>query len=249
MLVSVKKLKYLFGVRPSGVLHVGAHLAEEARAYREENFGHVIWVEAQSELCNHLRETLDPAQNLVLQAAVSDKDGVESPFYLASNSQSSSLHAMGTHRVSYPNIAVSKVQKVVTSRLDSILPLDRPFDFLNLDIQGAEYQAIVGLGHFIENVRWIYVEVNNDEVYEGIKLVSEVDSLLRQSGFSRVLTVWTHANWGDALYVRDFQPFLAIVGKLYVWFGRVRGLLIRKYKKWYRRAGAFSSARTRSNIG
>lgn len=76
------------------------------------------------------------------------------------------------------------------------------FNFINLDIQGAELKALRGMEAWLPKIDYIYTEVNQEYVYEGCALVGEIDAYLAQFGFRRVETVW-HANaWGDAFYVR-----------------------------------------------
>lgn len=55
MLMSVKDIHVFWRVRPSGVVHVGAHAAEEAGDYERFRFGTVVWVEAQQTLVEGLR--------------------------------------------------------------------------------------------------------------------------------------------------------------------------------------------------
>ena len=61
--------KKFYGVVPQGLLHVGAHEAEEAEEHLKYNMSgneRIVWVEAQSEKVKLLREKLDPEKNLVL---------------------------------------------------------------------------------------------------------------------------------------------------------------------------------------
>jgi hypothetical protein len=89
-----------------------------------------------------------------------------------------------------------------TSTLNQVLPRDCDADLLVMDIQGAEYQAIVGLGDRISQFNFVYCEVNRAEVYKGIKQIEELDKLLNSLGFVRLAAIWTAANRGDALYAR-----------------------------------------------
>ena len=77
------------------------------------------------------------------------------------------------------------------------------YDFWNFDIQGAELLALQGGKNAIPFAKAIYLEVNEKELYVGCGLVAEIDNLLKQYGFVRVLTKMTGAGWGDALYVLE----------------------------------------------
>src|SRR5437763_16486554 len=106
MLISVQALTQFFGVHPNGVLHVGAHEAEEAVDYRKYNWGPVIWVEMLPEKYEALRKRFaDDGQNVVLHAACWDTDGAKLPIFRASNGQSSSLLPPEHHLTAHPSIS------------------------------------------------------------------------------------------------------------------------------------------------
>jgi hypothetical protein len=104
----------------------------------------------------------------------------------------------------YPGIKVTEVQTKFTKRFDSIASEIGVFDFVNLDVQGAELEVLKGMGHEISKAKWIYTEVNNKDVYRECVLVSELDRFLSTKGFKRIATRWCFGKgWGDALYSRD----------------------------------------------
>lgn len=214
MLIHTRDLKKYFDVSPDGVLHVGGHLAEEFDSYQSLDFGRVIWVEVQEDLAKLIEKKVAESDDLVLVGAAWSTSGELKNLNLASNGQSTSLLKFGTHSDNYPGVTVRDTTIVTTTRLDELLPRDSKFDFVNLDIQGAELEALLGLGRMLDQVRWIYTEVNREEVYEGCALVGEIDTFLGDHGFSRVCTIWTSAGWGDALYVRPRSPFLASTYRL-----------------------------------
>jgi hypothetical protein len=86
--------------------------------------------------------------------------------------------------------------------MDSLFTSPPPFSFVNIDIQGAELQAIRGMGELLTWIDAIYSEVNKEELYEGCATVKEIDSYLKKFNFERVATRWVLGKgWGDALYV------------------------------------------------
>ena len=46
-------------------------------------------------------------------------------------------------------------------------------------------------------------EVNREELYENCCLVEDLDSYLKNYGFSRVKTFWGGGTWGDAFYAKN----------------------------------------------
>ena len=204
MLISVDELHNLWNIRPTGVVHVGAHLAEESNAYEHHNWGPVIWVEAQPSLVEELKKKLNPATHSIIEAAVWNESGIELELHVASNSQSTSLLDFGSHLSSYPDITFTNSLKVTTQRLEELLRDFECPNFINFDLQGVELQALEGLGEMIEKINFIFVEVNRKEVYIGCTLVSELDLFLSNLGFKRVASRWyLREAWGDAIYIRE----------------------------------------------
>jgi hypothetical protein len=138
----------------------------------------------------------------VIQAVAWNTNGEEISFKITNNGQSSSVFDFGSHEEHYPEIKLQKSEALLSSRLDSILPSDLRPNFLNLDIQGAEYQALQGLGDLLDSFDYVYSEVNRTQLYKGIMEVAEIDRYLKDFGFVRVATSWTNAGWGDALYLK-----------------------------------------------
>jgi FkbM family methyltransferase len=203
MLISPLELRRVYGVEARGILHVGAHEAEESEAYRANSWGPVIWVEMLPEKFRLLKARFagDP-ENTVLHAACWDLNDVELPIFRANNGQSSSLLPPDLHLTTHPAVSFSKDAGILTSRLDSILPKSASFDFINFDIQGAELRALRGLGDLLNGVRWAYLEVNEQRIYAGCALLTEIDAFMQERRFIRIATRMAgNYGWGDALYV------------------------------------------------
>jgi FkbM family methyltransferase len=225
MLIPISHLKGYWKLEPRGTLHVGAHLGEEQADYRDYHFEPVVWIEAQTELVMSLKNrVISPSR--VIQALVWNADGEELSFNITNNSQASSVFDFGSLNHHYPDIKVEKSQTLLSSRLDTILPANLKLNFLNLDIQGAEYQALEGLGDLLSEFDYVYSEVNRAQLYKGIKQITEIDNYLEGFGFVRAATFWTNAGWGDALYLkkdwaivkfRSLMGFRIRVGAYWLW--------------------------------
>jgi len=205
-LIPVVYMKKIFQVEPQTILHVGAHLGEELVDYIAAGWGSKkrIWVEAQSDLAQNLRNTLSSNLDVVIEACIWSATGEEKIFNNATNSQSSSLLEFAEHSIDYPEITKMSETRMITVRLDDLLLKDEKIDFVNLDIQGAELEAIKGLGQLANVVKWIYTEVNWKHMYADCPLIEDMDSALEKLGFVRVATKKAfRASWGDALYIKD----------------------------------------------
>jgi FkbM family methyltransferase len=203
VLIPVKELIDYWKVSPKGVIHVGAHEAEESEQYDSANWGNVCWVEAQPDKVDLLRKKFANSKDVVIDAAVWSSPGVQLNLQVMTNSASTSLLNLGTHNEAHPDILFSHSIVVHTQVLEKIIPGDSIADYLCLDIQGAELEAIKGFGDRVNKMKWIYTEVNKEELYEGCCLVSDLDDYLGNRGFSRVATRWTEFGWGDALYLHS----------------------------------------------
>jgi FkbM family methyltransferase len=204
MLIPAKLLKKYWNVNPTRVLHVGAHEAEEYEQYVANGWGPVTWIEAQPDKVQLLKTRFMHSDNTIIEAAVWDISGVKLNLKIASSSQSSSLLNFGIHKEKYPTINTVKEIPVTTETLDNLLQ-EQKFDLIALDIQGSELRALEGFRKGLENIKWVYTEVNKESLYEGCCLVEELDDFLGQLGFIRKTTKWTTDSWGDALYIRKSE--------------------------------------------
>ena len=205
MFLSANELRLVWGVKPTTVVHVGAHVAEERSVYSQLKVNKTLWIEAQPELASKLVRDFegDPAQDVVC-AAVWSSNGASMNFNITSNSESSSLLDLKLHSKLYPEIRQVDSFWTKTATLDYIVFEKYNADFLNLDIQGAELEALKGAGMILTNVKWIYVEVNENELYEGCPLAYEIEDYLKTKGFTNVATrMWLNHGWGDSLYIRN----------------------------------------------
>lgn len=203
----MSQLVKIFNVRPIGLLHIGAHEAEEIDEYFSSGIRGtepIRWIEANPNLAKSLVEKLDAKDNVVINAAVWDIEGEKLSFNVTSAPASSSLLPLGSHKDTYPNIEVIDHIEVETRRIDSLFTDEDLFDFVVMDIQGAESRALAGFGKVIERVKWIYLEVAKSEIYLGSGTVVDIDIQLAKLGFSREITFWQRKlGWGDALYIRN----------------------------------------------
>jgi FkbM family methyltransferase len=204
MLIPAHLISKYLNIKPKTILHIGAHLGEEYDDYKKLGWGEdlTIWVESSSDLAKQLKIKLDLANNLVIECTAWSQSGVELNFNTTNNSQSSSLLDLDLHKLLYPEISVVNSIPKITQRIDEILPIGFSPELLNIDIQGAEKEALIGCGDLLRDIKYIYSEVNKVSIYRGCTLVWDLDDYLCNFGFKRILTSWyKNHGWGDALYV------------------------------------------------
>lgn len=202
--------KYKVDLR--GIIHIGAHDCEEIEMY--EKFiprSKILWIEAIPEKVK-LNKLKYP--NLLIEnVLITDKDKELTTFNISNNGQSSSIFQFGTHKKTYPQIKYIKQIKIESTTMTSLLQSNKKyedfeFNFINLDIQGAELKALRGMEFYLENgmIEYIYTEVSSFYVYKQGCLISELDEYLKLFGFERIETKWvSNAGWGDAFYIKKLH--------------------------------------------
>ncbi len=190
-------------VQPGPAIHCGAHEGQEAPLYKSLLLSPVIWIEANPKLVAGLRTRI-LSHERVIEGAVWNESGLAVELNVMSNSESSSLLELGTHATHYPDITNMEKISCTTVTIDEVCSeIQGEISLINLDIQGAELNALQGSVKTLQRTEVVYCEVNFEELYKGCPKIEEIDSFLRLHGFVRVLTRRTMAGWGDALYMKN----------------------------------------------
>ena len=192
--------------KPIGVIHCGAFMAEELPIYESHGVRNRCWIEADPENFEQLKKIVPPT-DVLLNVAVYNKDTML-PFIVLNNGASSSLLEPKLHLDRYPTIKPTKVIKVVGRKLDTLIDegfIDiKKYDFLYMDLQGAEELAICGFEKHIDKIKYILAEINYEELYEGCMLAQEFERYLQILGFKlQWATKHEAVGWGDAYYKRN----------------------------------------------
>ncbi len=216
--LDIRRLMYLHGITPKGVVHVGAHVGQELVTYLQIGFKHALLVEANPEVFKRLvvqAKTIiqkfpdSKCQVKLAPYAVSDING-EIDFHVNIHDQSSSLLPLKQHKEIYPDMIEKGTITVPSITLDDLVEnigykYDQ-FNVINIDIQGAELLALKGAGKILHKIDAICAEVNFGELYENCTLVSQLDDYLRKYGFKRIATYHpAHIMFGDAFYVKKIK--------------------------------------------
>ena len=191
-----------------GILHIGAHMCEERALYNSIKIGDndTLWIEAIGEIVAYVKKINENIN--IVQAVITDKDDEELSFMITNNKESSSIFNFGTHDIEHPHVFEIERRRLKSITLNTLfernnIPHDR-FDFINIDIQGAELKALKGAVHILPHIKAIYAEVNEKMLYEGAGLLPELDEYLATFNFKRVITNMTRHGWGDALYIKNY---------------------------------------------
>lgn len=117
--------------------------------------------------------------------------------------QSSSLLKPGAHTTAYAFVRFESKADVSVVRLDEWATIQgiTHLDFLWLDLQGFELEALKGAGDLLSTVSAVHAEVSNIELYEGAPLYPQVRAWMRNHGFVPAVEALFRVG-GNVLFVR-----------------------------------------------
>ncbi len=207
LMLDIKALCRKHSIKPSGVIHIGAHEGLEITLYQKMGFKNILFIEANPAVFERLKENITGMPNVkIVNCAISDSNG-ETTLYVTSQDLSSSILPLKEHQRIYPSIVESCQITVQSRTLDKLLEEQQlelsDFNMINIDIQGAELMTFQGAINTLKHIEAINTEVNYQELYEGCAIIDQVDEFLANKGFKRVATITPfHPSWGDAFYVK-----------------------------------------------
>jgi FkbM family methyltransferase len=209
MMIPLKRMVELFEQVPvNGVIHVGAHLAQELEDYHKHGIERIIWIEANHNLHQDLlQNTVNHIGSSIVFCAAFNEDKKALELNISDiNGQSSSLLDFEEHTVEHPHIKMTGKITTLGFKIDTVIEkkgFDRKlFNFVNIDIQGAELIALQGMEEQLKFLDYVYLEVNEKYLYKDCALIPEINEFLEARGFKGVAAEMTNHGWGDALYIR-----------------------------------------------
>jgi FkbM family methyltransferase len=212
MFIKIQDLVSKYGLKIKGIIHAGAHHGQEYDDYKAVGVDRIIFVEPCYPAFKELKKRFINSSGVIcIQTALGEYNGeAEMHVEVANTGQSNSILKPKLHLQQHPDIQFPSVELVKMTRLDEMIPTlvkmisdvpDEPmYNFLNMDVQGYELNVLKGAGKILDQIDYIYTEVNTDEIYEGCAKINELDAFLKD--FDRVETNMAGGNWGDAFYVR-----------------------------------------------
>jgi len=231
--VSVRPWFDLLGLgQPLRCLDVGAMelggTPEPWVRWAREGCAEVIGFEPLPEECERLNQQVKNLGVAVRYLPFALGDGGEHTLHVTNAPMTSSLYPPARATVDlFPGLGewmqVESQSLLRTHRLDDLAEV-RPADFLKLDVQGAELMVLQQALDTLGDLAVVQCEVEFVELYEGQPLMADVDTFLRNAGFSflkfsslqgrpfkplrleqQPLSPISQILWADAVYVRDFR--------------------------------------------
>ena len=218
MLLDFSNLIKKYNCKTHGIAHFGAHHGQELDEYLLIGFNEIHLFEPQTKAFKILQSKIKINENVfVYNYGLGSKNENFELNIDTGDGQSSSILKPHLHIELYPYIEFKEKEIIKVKRFDCQNLTN--VNFLNLDIQGYELEALRGCESALKNqIEYIYTEVNRKELYRDCCLIHEIDVFLRRFDFLRVKTKWwnTLTPWGDSFYVRKSKLGILSKVKFYI---------------------------------
>ncbi|EAW33943.1 FkbM family methyltransferase [Lyngbya sp. PCC 8106] len=207
MKLDLHTLTQQHNLTPRGIIHIGAYEGKDLKRYPTPDTAKILLIEANPAACEHLQANFADKPNIIISQTAIANPNHPVTLKLTSIESNSSILPLTGYREIYPNLKVTQEITVESRSLDTLLselnlrPVD--FNFLYLDIQGAELLALQGATQLLKYIEAIYTTVSYEELFEGGALRNQVDAFLTEHHFVRVAEANPyHPAWGEAFYLR-----------------------------------------------
>ncbi len=200
----MNKIIKKYNLEIDGLVHFGAHKGQEVDSYLENKIKNIHLFEPQNHAFSYLKSNFEGLDEITLyNFGLGNTEEKVNLFKEKDNDgMSSSILEPLKHKKYYPEIHFEGKEQILIKRYEN-LNIEN-VNFLNIDIQGFEIEALKGCGIKLDDFDYIYTEVNRKELYRGNPNIREIDNYLDQFNFLRVQTFWASSNlpFGDALYIK-----------------------------------------------
>jgi FkbM family methyltransferase len=208
MKLDLHTLTQQHNLTPRGIIHIGAYEGKDLKRYPAPDTAKILLIEANPKAVEHLQANFADKPNIIISQTAIANHNTPVTLNLTSIESNSSIFPLSGYREIYPNLKVTQEITLESRSLDTLLselnlrPVD--FNFLYLDIQGAELLALQGAPQLLKHIEAIYTTVSYEELFEGGSLIDEVDAFLAEHHFVRIAEANPyHPSWGEVFYLRE----------------------------------------------
>ncbi len=212
MLIEINDLLKKLNFEIKGIIHIGAGSGAELRNYSKLKAQNFLMIEPDPDsyrkliLRKYYYKLIYQKKINTENCLITNRSKKNFPFNIMNVKDCNSLLDLHLHKKIYPNIFLKKTIKLKSETLNNIFKSKyniKDYNFINIDIQGAELLAFKGATNILNHIKGIYSEVNFEELYKNCTLVDQLDEYLEKYDFKRVYTNNDmHSSWGDALYLK-----------------------------------------------
>ncbi|MEB3279447.1 MAG: FkbM family methyltransferase [Lyngbya sp.] len=195
-----------------GIIHIGAYEGKDLKRYPTPDTAKILLIEANPKAVEYLQANFADKPNVIISQTAIANHNHPVTLNLTSIESNSSILPLTGYREIYPNLKVTQQITLESRSLDTLLselnlrPVD--FNFLYLDIQGAELLALQGATQLLKYIEAIYTTVSYENLFDGGALIDEMDAFLAENQFVRVAEANPyHPAWGEVFYLREYLLF------------------------------------------
>jgi FkbM family methyltransferase len=166
------------GIKPAGFIDAGAHYGETNDIIRMIYPGiRIVSFEANPN-CEKILAQKGIEYRIGL---LGNKSSEKVPFYTNPDDVASTGCSIFKENSKF--FSNARVVELPMHRLDDVVPINTKFDFLKMDVQGAELRILDGAEKLLPAIKWIFLEVSFADCNQGAPLFGEVFDYLRSKGF------------------------------------------------------------------
>jgi FkbM family methyltransferase len=203
MIIDLEKLKEKYHLNLNGVIHIGAHYGKEYDVYEKLNIKNKMFFEPVSKTFGILQQNLKYKDVILVNKAVGNENTkIKINIETHNEGQSNSILNPKIHLHQYPHIQFHSTEEVEMVKLDDFVQNKENYNFLNIDIQGYELEALKGAKHLLNNIDYVMTEINRAEVYENCAQINDLVSFLSEYNFKLVEQDWAGDTWGDGFFIK-----------------------------------------------
>jgi len=216
-------LKYIVGLRPQLILHIGGHQGQDGLTYKHlvKSESQIIWAEPNPSNATIIRKRF-PQQKVIEKLFWSQSDQ-EILFYETRESEKSSAIKPTLELMK----SVVSASSYVTTTIDKELHGDLKEVLLVLDVQGGELEVLSGAHQTLDKTKWVILEIATSGIeYEKVPDENEIDAYMRQKGFAKSIYRESHnGHYKDQLYMKVSKFYLYLVTLLDSLFVEIRQMI------------------------
>jgi FkbM family methyltransferase len=229
MMLDFNKLIEKYDIKIKGILHIGAHEGGETLTYVKAGIKNVLLVEANPFRFINLTESLNTgrycvwcsplkyeyfneSESQILKGykaynyAVSDRDEGTITFNLSNYDGGTDsifkINEWGRDSSWVPYEHTSQID-VPTITLDKLVENKETYNFLNMDVEGAELLVLSKSTEVLKNLDCIMLETQDKIRFEGSCTREELIEFLKPHGFELKEYYDTGKEWGDCLFIKN----------------------------------------------
>ncbi len=203
-----------FDITPAGVLQIGANNGQEIKKFVTEGIRYGVFVEPLPKAFEQLKNLTSPHPGyLAINALCASESGQEKVFFVSDQAGGSSSMLKPTgHLDIHPEVGFGTELILRTDTVDDIFrklriggyeQITGKLDLLYVDVQGAELDVLKGAEEFLQQARFVFVEVSHGGLYEGDTSIKPVLEFLEGHKFKLAFTYINRHGWGDALFIKE----------------------------------------------